>query len=297
MIRSITLTDDHSEIIPYNIPDLPVKTGFSKRSDFPFLTIANHWHSDFEFFYVVSGKVGYIVDGVQCTVKKGQMIFVNSARLHYSFWEDEQDCEYLCTIFHPSLLDSRVAQKYLSDITNEKSPSYLILHPEIPREKELIDFVIAFNHAAEQANPGYEFTMFSCVYEIMQRLFALIQAMPESVPKDSRQLDAMHRMVGFIQQNYTDKITLTEIAEAGFVSKTSCGEIFKKYAGKPPVEYLNAYRIGKSAELLLSGSGTITEVAQQCGFCSASYYIETFRKVLGCTPTVYRQKINATDLS
>lgn len=295
MINTITLMDNNSEIIPYNIADMPIKTGYSKRSDYPFLTIANHWHSDFEFFYVISGKVGYVIDNVKCTVKEGQMIFINSERLHYSFWEDEKDCSYLCTIFHPSLLDQRVSQKYLHSIINSQVPPFLICHPEIPREKKLIDCVVAFNHAAKQEKSGYEFTIFSCIYEMMQNLFTLIQGIPEATLKDNRQLDIMHRMVGFIQQNYMDKITLADIAEAGYVSKTSCGEIFKKYCGKPPVEYLNAYRIGKSVELLLSGNNTITEIAQQCGFCGASYYIETFRKMTGCTPTAYRQKITSSE--
>jgi AraC-like DNA-binding protein len=54
--------------------------------------------------------------------------------------------------------------------------------------------------------------------------------------------------------------------------------------------YLTEYRIGKSAELLISSSLNVTEIAEQCGFGGASYFTETFRKIMGCTPTEYRSK-------
>ena len=80
---SIELMDNKSEIIAYNVPDMPVKSCFSRQADFPMLSIANHWHSDFEFLYILKGKINYCVDGEKCTASEGQMIFVNSARLHY----------------------------------------------------------------------------------------------------------------------------------------------------------------------------------------------------------------------
>jgi AraC-like DNA-binding protein len=34
----------------------------------------------------------------------------------------------------------------------------------------------------------------------------------------------------------------------------------------------------------------VTEIAEQCGFGGASYFTETFRKIMGCIPTEYRSK-------
>ena len=287
---SIELMDNKSEIIAYNVPDMPVKSCFSRQADFPLLSIANHWHSDFEFLYIQKGKINYCVDGVQCTANEGQMIFVNSARLHYGFWEERGECDFICTIFHPSLIESGLARKYLDDITNGKAPSFLILRPEITREKKLIELVVKFNDAAVNSEDGFELVIMSCVYEITKLLMEIIKAAPDTVPKDSRQLEAMHRMVGFIQQNYSGKITLAEIAEAGFVSRSTCSEIFKKYADKPPIEYLTEYRIGKSVELLNSTDMSITDIAVSCGFCGSSYYAETFMKLMKCTPSEYRKR-------
>jgi AraC-like DNA-binding protein len=100
----------------------------------------------------------------------------------------------------------------------------------------------------------------------------------------------MHRMTGFIQQQYQQKISLNDIAASGLVSRSACCQIFKKFLGKSPVEYLTEYRISKSVELILNGKNSMTDIAMLCGFGSSSYYAETFHKVLGCTPTEYKMK-------
>ncbi|MTL76553.1 AraC family transcriptional regulator, partial [Turicibacter sanguinis] len=50
------------------------------------------------------------------------------------------------------------------------------------------------------------------------------------------------------------------------------------------------YRLEKSLFLLKTTNYTITEIALQCGFNSSSYFTETFRKELNCTPSDYRKK-------
>ena len=85
-------------------------------------------------------------------------------------------------------------------------------------------------------------------------------------------------MVGFIQQKYSSKIALQDIAAAGYVCRSSCCSIFKEYLNQTPNAYLTEYRISKSVELLANPDLSVTEIAMQCGFSGSSYFTETFRK-------------------
>ena len=96
-------------------------------------------------------------------------------------------------------------------------------------------------------------------------------------------------MVGYIQRNYKNKITLKEIASSGNVCRSNCCEIFQSTLNKSPISYLIEYRINKSIKLLNNTSYTITEIALKCGFNSSSYFTEIFHKHLGCTPSQYRK--------
>ena len=96
-------------------------------------------------------------------------------------------------------------------------------------------------------------------------------------------------MVGFIQKNYTRKISLKEIALSGAVGQSKCCKLFAKYFGQTPNTYLNQYRLNKSLEYLQNSDLPITEIALSVGFSGASYYTELFRKCFGKSPTEFRK--------
>lgn len=289
-VYAIEIMDNSSEILDYNVPEIPVKAAITAQEEY-MQPMVNHWHNDFEFTHVQEGEMWYCVDGVKCNLKAGQMIFVNSARMHYGFWEDVYKCKFACTIFHPGILDAKMSRKHVENIAGKNMPAFLILRPEIMREKEVIQLVNQLNIITRERKDGYELEMMALIYRICFLLKDLIKVAPEPMSYvDAKKLEAMHRMTGFIQQQYQQKISLNEIAMAGLVSRSACCQIFKQFLGKSPVEYLTEYRISKSVELITGGKNSMTDIAMLCGFGSSSYYAETFHKVLGCTPTEYKIK-------
>lgn len=57
-----------------------------------------------------------------------------------------------------------------------------------------------------------------------------------------------------------------------------------------PITYLTKYRIAQSIKLLTCTELTITQIAQQTGFNTSSYYTECFKKEMGITPLKYRKQ-------
>lgn len=289
-MHPIELLDNKSEVVNYNVPDFPIKLGRSSGKNSPIRCFFNHWHDDLEFTYITEGTMHYCINGTSVQLQAGEMIVINSGRMHYNYWEDDENGAFLCTIFHPSLLDAQRAAPFLERLIGWEAPPYLHLRPGILRDKKIISLVQRLHHAAWDRAEGYPLEVMACVYEI---ILAFVQYgdLPKEMPSDSKKLDAMHRMTGFVQQNYTEKLTLADIAAAGFVSRTVCCELFRHYAGRTPVEFLTEYRISRSIDLLTEGAHSMTEIAVLCGFSSSSYFTETFRKVMGCTPTEFRKKL------
>ena len=98
-------------------------------------------------------------------------------------------------------------------------------------------------------------------------------------------------MIAYIDEHYAEKMTLDDIAAAGFVSKRTCGNMFDRFLYTPPMKYLNEYRLRKSIELLRGSDMTVTEIGLACGFSGASYYAEMFRRELGVSPSEYRKSL------
>ena len=290
MYSALELTDNKSEIIQYNVPNLPIKASHFSQEDYPSLSIVNHWHTEFEFIYVKNAPMWYSVNGEQCRLLPGQMIFVNSGQMHYGYWEKSSNWVYDCVLFPPTLATNPVT-KDLLDAVIHHAPPYLILHPEIAAEKAIITDVCELFQCASVQQEGYTLLLFSCIYRICHALWNLTQNNTEPwEPNDSKRLEAMHKMVGFIQQKYGSKIALQDIAAAGYVCRSSCCSIFKEYLNQTPNAYLTEYRISKSIELLSNPDLSVTEIAMQCGFSGSSYFTETFRKAIGCTPSDYRMR-------
>ena len=87
------------------------------------------------------------------------------------------------------------------------------------------------------------------------------------------------------------EITLDDMAlAAGFSTKYFCS-FFKELTGKTPVEYLNSYRVERACRKLLGSDLSITQIAYGSGFNDLSYFIKTFKKIKGSSPSIYRKTI------
>ena len=53
-------------------------------------------------------------------------------------------------------------------------------------------------------------------------------------------------------------------------------------------EYISTIRIEYAKELLLTTNQKVNEIAEECGFSSASYFNVVFRKQVGVSPGAYR---------
>jgi len=97
-----------------------------------------------------------------------------------------------------------------------------------------------------------------------------------NIPNQTKQM--VNWAIGYINQNYNKDLTLKVMADKLFVSTTYFSRIFKKYAGKGFVNYLQKVRIEQAQKLLLTGKYTVTEVSKRVGFKDPSYFSYVFKK-------------------
>ncbi|MBR1451113.1 MAG: helix-turn-helix transcriptional regulator, partial [Lachnospiraceae bacterium] len=69
-----------------------------------------------------------------------------------------------------------------------------------------------------------------------------------------------------------------------------CSRCFSSNLSQSPMDYLNNFRTQKACEMLISGSKSVLEISESCGFSTGSYFSKSFGKIMGCTPLEYRKK-------
>lgn len=98
----------------------------------------------------------------------------------------------------------------------------------------------------------------------------------------------------YIQKNYSENITLSELASAHYVSRQHLCTLFKKETGTNLTKYIQDYQMHHAAELLEDFTIPIAKVAELCGHTNAAYFTKIFKKCHGVTPTAYRNQMMKT---
>lgn len=93
----------------------------------------------------------------------------------------------------------------------------------------------------------------------------------------------------YLDQHYTEKITLDMLSEKFYINKYYLLEMFKLRYGMGINEYVIHMRITKSKRLLRFTQLRIEEIAYECGMNSLNYFSRVFKKVEGVTPGEYRR--------
>lgn len=101
--------------------------------------------------------------------------------------------------------------------------------------------------------------------------------------------DYILRIREFIQTSFQQKLSLERISSKYSINKFYLARQFKKYAGVTVSQHILHVRLNEAQRRLKDTDLTITEISDQVGFETASYFIQVFRKHLGCTPLQYRK--------
>ena len=289
----IQVMHDSSEVIFYNIPELPVKIIKPRLSDYPNRRVICHWHEDIELIYIVSGEMNYEINGKTVRLSEHSMLFVNARQLHYGFSADDRECDFICVLFHPSLLrvNARLFQTMAEPIIGNEGIEYLLLPESDSGDyRSIAGCMREMAALRETAAPGYEWEVIGCLGRVWSVIYRCCEALPMGAGAErhaDRQLQ--REMASYIFCHYAEPLTLTEIAASGHVSRSKCCLIFKKYLGESPIDFVNSYRLEKSCQLLRNTPQSITEIALRCGFSHPGYYTKLFSRKYGCTPSEYRK--------
>ena len=289
MTGLIELKDDRSEKVQYNDTAYPIYIHRGILSHYPNYTAPSHWHNDIELIAILDGEMDYNVNGEITTLRKNEGIFVNARQMHFGFSGSKTECNFICILLHPMLLCAEPAYErdFVLPVVRNNGAPFVFLNPDIPWQQAVLEQISYMEQSKGQKTAPLKVQSSFCI--IWSLLYENIPPESHAANVNSSDLTAARNMTGFIQKNYTRRISLKEIALSGAVGQSKCCKLFTKYFGQTPNTYLNQYRLGKSLELLQNSDMSITEIALSVGFGGASYYAEIFHKCFGKSPTEFRK--------
>ena len=93
----------------------------------------------------------------------------------------------------------------------------------------------------------------------------------------------------FIEDNYSEPLSVNDIAQNLRLDRTYLYRLFMKHEGISPSEYLLSVRLKYAEKMLENDKLPIREAALNAGFCNISYFYRRFSERYGVSPKKYKE--------
>jgi YesN/AraC family two-component response regulator len=280
----------HREITPLNAEDCLLV--FDRERDY--FSFPLHFHPEYELNFIANAAGAVrIVGDHRTTISDLELVLVGPNLPHY--W-DQGECnnkqfheltiQFHRDLFHESMLNRNVMapiKKILTQSQMGVAFSEQTITTIYPRIQSLSE-----KHG------------FDAVLELMTLLFDLANVRDQQVLSstgitsisDFHNSEKIKQVYDYIEQNYSQRISLKEMADQLNMTTITFSRFMKRRTGKSFVEFLNAYRISVSTRMLIESTKHISEIAYSCGFNNLANFNKIFKKNKGLSPSEYRENLS-----
>lgn len=137
-------------------------------------------------------------------------------------------------------------------------------------------------------NDGYYFECISLLYKIFSEL-------QKQTYISKKQYSLIKPAVEYINQYfYTQKLSVSQLAELCGISESYLKKLFIKSFGVPPVKYIIQLKINYACDLLKTKMYSVNQTAALCGYESCYYFSRQFKSLMGISPTAFIEKYKSS---
>ena len=127
-----------------------------------------------------------------------------------------------------------------------------------------------------------------CIESLALEILVLASRLPEGDKMSGFRW--MNRVVERIHDQYSDSISLEELARDAGVHVTHLARTFRKVQGCTVGEYVRRLRLEAAAQELVNTAKPVSAVAAEAGFHDASHFCRVFGRAYGVTPSQFRER-------
>lgn len=229
-------------------------------------------------FIVLSGEGELSYEEQTYQLGKGDCVFIDCRKAYSHSTSDNLWSLQWCHFYAPSL--PAIYEKY-----KERGGSP-VFHPD-----SLTSFTTILTDLYSLASSS-DYIRDMRINESLSALLTLLMEQswhPESKTISRKRLELVE-IKTYLDEHYTEKIVLDDLAERYYINKYYLTKIFKETYGSTINGYIIAKRITRAKQLLRFTDMTVDEIGNTVGMGDANYFSRTFRKVEGVSPREYRKQ-------
>ncbi|MBR4017250.1 MAG: helix-turn-helix transcriptional regulator [Oscillospiraceae bacterium] len=243
-----------------------------------------HYHDYIEILYSRETNDRIYIDEKYYKFSSGDLVIINPGVPHKVFHNNHSD--YVCIKFSPDVLyaddKSLFEFKYVLPFVSENSHSKIYYKDQI-ENSHIPQIIHSIIDEWNEEKPGYELMAKAGIL----RLFGELIRYFEHGQADAEIPDAIKSAISYISENYATA-NEKDVAEKCAMSYSHFSRIFKNVMNQNFKDYLIAVKLREAEKLLVTTEKTVTEIAYETGFSTASHFISLFKKYKHISPKQYK---------
>lgn len=248
-----------------------------------------HWHDEVEIIYIKKGYITIYIGDEKFAAKEGDLFFVNTGELHFMESED-LGVEYYTLLFPLTFLSFQIEDALEQDVFLPLRQKKLLMPTRLSdaeTEKYMVNVIGEVIEKNEEKQIGYQLRTRILLLELIE-VFLKRNCLRQKNINGATEMQ--RELLAYIQEHYTEKITLTMLAQEFHLSEKYISWYFKEHFYISFMQYVSHLRMTKAKHLLYATELAITEIAFSCGYPSVNFFIRSFKEIHGITPLQYRKQ-------
>lgn len=273
------------------IEDLsPGKVLFDGSIDLPI-----HWHSNIEVGYYLKGGFKGHIDSIEFDVQDGCLVVINSGQMHYLGSKTVGKNRGISVVANMDYLKALYPNLPSVEFDLSLAPERVDHLKQLMRE--LYDSTVRYYDGANQTDSNTDACNMEqlCIYGYMNLIYYDLmyyfsREKQVEQKEDSSEKTGIMDIVQYVNDHYTEQLTLQDISETVNMSREHISRLFRKKLGITFKTYVVRLRLDHARRLLKTTDLDILHVALESGFPDTKTMNEKFRQVYQQTAKQYKKQ-------
>lgn len=249
----------------------------------------------FRIYYVVKGSAEIEIEGSVYELHKDNIYVVPPFALHSTSCS-ERFVHYYLHLYDSE--DANLFNEYQIPVCIRSSEDKMRLFERIVNRNPELSLTDSNPHSYDNREGLQESLLQNKQRSFPEQLetrgiiyLIILELLRHSTLKNEQYDARIRKVLEHVASNLAEDFTSMSLADLACLSPEHFIRLFKKSVNYTPMQYVNIKRMERAQVLLATSDMQIGRIAAQVGFHDISYFVKTFKKFTGFSPSRYKEEI------
>lgn len=238
-----------------------------------------HNHDNYEIYLFLEGDTQYVVEEKRYNLEPCDIILIRKHEMHRAYHNTPVRYHRMILDISPAFFAQHNCREYEAQFLDTAAGNGNKINTSLVRSSGLYDAFLRYKKYSDNYTADPNSPILTAI--IIEILFLINRNITFSAPDLTG--DPLKSVIFYLNNRYTEEITLELLEKKFFLSKYYICRAFRKSTGLTVHEYVNRKRLTRVRELIAEGLA-IGDAAAQSGFNNYSSFYRAYLKEYGAAP-------------